>query len=84
MLYKHDISEGCAAKCLNVPLQLGNFSGLALIVFSATVTNTGDADSKIWARDWTFYVAVCMPCLIGLMVANLIASMLQLKAPERV
>lgn len=64
--------------------QLGNFAGLALIVFSATVTNTGDADSKIWSRHWTFYVAVCLPCLIGLLVANLIASMLKLKPPERV
>lgn len=63
---------------------LGNFAGLALIIFSATVTNTGDADSKIWSRDWTFYVAVMLPCAVGLLVANLIASMLKLKPPERV
>lgn len=62
---------------------LGNFSGLCLIVFSATMTNTGDADTKIWARDWSFYVAVLIPCTGGLILANLIASSLRLKAPER-
>lgn len=63
---------------------IGNFAGIALIIFSAAVTNTGDADSKIWSRHWTFYVAVCLPCLVGLLVANLIASTLGLKKPERV
>ena len=69
---------------LAVLLQLGNIAGIALIIFSATVTNTGDADSKIWSRDWTFYVGVCLPCFVGLLVANLIASTLGLKKPERV
>lgn len=63
---------------------MGNLAGIALIIFSATVTNTGDADSRIWSRDWTFYVAVVFPCLVGLLVANLIASTLGLKKPERV
>lgn len=63
---------------------LGNLAGIALMVFSALVANTGDSDSQIWNRDWTFYVGVCLPCLIGLIVANLIASTLALKKPERV
>jgi predicted Na+-dependent transporter len=63
---------------------LGNFAGFALIVFSATMTNTGDADSKIWSRDWKFYVGVSLPCLGGLLLANLIGTALQLRRPERV
>ena len=33
--------------------------------FSATVTNSGDADSRIWSRHWTFYVATIAPCILG-------------------
>jgi len=64
--------------------QLGNFAGLALIIFSATVTNMGDSDSRIWARDWNFYVAVSGPCIAGLVLANIIATYYELKPPERV
>lgn len=64
--------------------QLGNFAGVALIFFSALVTNTGDADSKIWARDWDFYVAVSAPCILGLVIANVIAKVYDLRPPERV
>ena len=64
---------------------LGNASGVALLVFSATVTNSGeDVDSKIWARDWRFYIATLLPCALGLFVANLIASCRDLPDPERV
>lgn len=64
--------------------QLGNAAGLALIAFSALVTNTGDADSKIWSRDWSFYVGVSLPCILGLIIANVIGTMCNLKKPERV
>lgn len=63
---------------------IGNAAGLALIVFSATMTNTGDADSKIWSRHWTFYVGVAIPCVGGLVLANIIATVLRLEKPERV
>lgn len=64
--------------------QLGNTAGLALIIFSALVTNTGDADSKIWSRDWSFYVGVSLPCILGLIIANVIGTVCELKKPERV
>lgn len=64
--------------------QLGNAAGLILIVFSALVTNTGDADSKIWSRHWSFYVGVALPCVLGLIIANAIGTMCNLKPPERV
>ena len=63
--------------------RLGNAAGLCLIVFSATMTNSGDADSKIWARDWSFYVAVLIPCIGGVVLANMIAASISLKPPER-
>jgi predicted Na+-dependent transporter len=63
--------------------QVGNVSGLFLIVFSATVTNTGDADSKIWSRDWTFYAAIMTPCILGLAITVLLASLVNLRKPER-
>lgn len=59
--------------------RVGNGSGLCLIVFSATMTNTGD--TKIWNRDANFYLAVLIPCVGGVILANLLAF--RLKPPER-
>ncbi|KAL7568981.1 hypothetical protein ACA910_021273 [Epithemia clementina (nom. ined.)] len=78
-----------SAKVHNVRFQhfangLGNAAGLMLIIFSATMTNTGDSDSKIWSRNWSFYVAVSGPCLGGLILANILATLAQLPKPERV
>lgn len=64
--------------------QLGNVAGICLILFSATMTNSGDADSRIYARHWKFYVAVTLPCIGGLLLSTLIASTLRLRPPERV
>jgi len=64
--------------------RLGNLAGLTLIIFSALVTNMGDADSKIWSRDWSFYVGVSLPCILGLLFANIIGTICNLKKPERV
>mmetsp|Transcript_25181 Transcript_25181/g.35483 ORF Transcript_25181/g.35483 Transcript_25181/m.35483 type:complete len:400 (-) Transcript_25181:267-1466(-) len=64
--------------------KLGNFAGICLVIFSATMTNTGGDDTKIWERDWQFYVATALPCVLGLIVANLMTSGIQLRKPERV
>ena len=79
MISQHTDSE---CNLLN-SVQIGNLAGLFLILFSATVTNSGDADSKIWARDWTFYVACAAPCVLGLVFASVLASLLNLERPER-
>lgn len=64
---------------------IGNFCGVGLMAFSAAVTNAGDdVDSKIWARDWQFYVATILPCAFGLLITNIIAAFLNLKPAERV
>ena len=48
------------------------------------MTNTGSSDTKIWSRDWDFYVGVAAPCLVGLLIANLLTTMIRLLKPERV
>jgi predicted Na+-dependent transporter len=45
---------------------LGNAAGVALVIFSATMTNMGGEDTKIWERDWKLYVGTMLPCLLGL------------------
>lgn len=62
--------------------KIGNFAGLSLIIFSSLFANTGE--TKIWSMDWPFYVGVTFPCLAGLILSNVISSLLQLKRPERV
>ena len=61
----------------------GNFAGLALVVFSATMSNTG-GDSKLWEHHWTYYASVAAPCILGLIIANILTSFVQLAKPERV
>lgn len=64
--------------------KMGNIAGIALVVFSATMSNTGDGDARIWNRDWKFYVGVALPCVAGLTVSNVLTTMFRLKKPERV
>jgi predicted Na+-dependent transporter len=68
---------------------LGSFSGLALIVLSGifSTTTIGEAEEgakvpKPWEQDWSFYVGVSMPCVVGLFLANLIARFARLEKPE--
>jgi len=62
--------------------KVGNAAGFLLILFSATVTNS-DADSRIWSRHWTFYVAALAPCFFGLLIASALASVVNLRRAER-
>lgn len=69
---------------------LGNISGIALVVFSATISNSGGEDlegeaaPKIWNHDWIFYVGVALPCVLGLIMSNVLTSFCKLRKPERV
>eukprot|EP00978_Attheya_sp_CCMP212_P033472 scaffold135161_cov49-Attheya_sp.AAC.2 len=63
--------------------KIGNFSGIALVIFSATMANTG-GDVQIWERDWRFFLGVSTPCLLGLVIANVVTSCLSMKKPERI
>jgi len=63
--------------------RLGTFSGIALIVFSAAFsTGTGSSEASLWGQDWSFYVGVGLPCLVGLVVANFLSRLFRLKKPE--
>lgn len=64
--------------------KLGNYAGIALVLFSAWLSTGGDSDAKIWNQEWQFYVGVMMPCLGGLLIANIATSCFQLQKPERV
>ena len=64
---------------------MGNVAGFSLIMFSVFLSNSGDdSDSKVWSRDWPFYVGVASPCVGGLIIANIISTLLRLRRPERV
>ena len=45
-------------------------SGLALMIVSFLLS-TETTESRLWAQDWTFYVAVAFPCLAGMTFANI-------------
>jgi len=69
--------------------QMGNLCGLSLVIMSivlATVGGPGSSasDDSLWTRPWTFYVAVVIPPLGGLVLANCFAWCLRLKRPEQV
>ena len=78
---------------------MGNAAGVGLIVFSIVVSYTannnasasasGNDDDQglggnLWGRDWSFYLGVASPCVLGLMLATSLTSYLDLKKPERV
>jgi len=60
---------------------IGSLSGLALIVVSAVFSSQGEG-AKPWEQHWSFYVGVAMPCVGGLLLANVIASFAKLEKPE--
>lgn len=64
--------------------KMGNIAGIALVVFSATMSNTGGGDARIWNRDLKFYLGVAAPCVGGLIISNVVTTAMQLKRPERV
>jgi len=64
--------------------KLGNFAGLGLVLFSGIMSNGSEDSSGMFDRSWKFYFGVAMPCLFGLLIANLITKFLKIKSPERV
>ena len=63
--------------------QLGNFAGLSLVLFSAIMSNA-HSEARFYNREWQFYVGVAVPCILGLLIANVITTALHLNKPERV
>lgn len=63
--------------------RVGSLVGILLMVFSALVSNS-DEDNQIWERNWRFYVATALPCVLGLAIANVVTTYIRLRHPERV
>lgn len=63
--------------------KLGNLSGIALVGFSAVLSNS-NKESQLWDRDWKFYFGVAAPCVFCLVISNVLTSLLKLKPPERI
>eukprot|EP00594_Rhizosolenia_setigera_P001151 CAMPEP_0178946402 /NCGR_PEP_ID=MMETSP0789-20121207/4263_1 /TAXON_ID=3005 /ORGANISM="Rhizosolenia setigera, Strain CCMP 1694" /LENGTH=336 /DNA_ID=CAMNT_0020626385 /DNA_START=1 /DNA_END=1011 /DNA_ORIENTATION=- len=61
--------------------KLGNFAGLALIIFSASMT-TSEEEASLAGRELKFYIGVASPCIAGLIVANICSYLFGLKKPE--
>eukprot|EP01082_Thalassiosira_pseudonana_P013922 g11675.t1 g11675 contig6:359935-361647(-) len=65
--------------------RLGSLSGVLLIVFSAVLSSlSNNKEAQIWGQHWTFYVGVSLPCLVGLCIATIFATLVKLKKPERI
>jgi hypothetical protein len=61
---------------------IGSLSGVALIAVSAIFSTTGGDSVKPWEQNWSFYVGVAMPCVTGLLLANIVAKFAGLEKPE--
>jgi predicted Na+-dependent transporter len=60
---------------------MGTISGIALIVFSA-VFSSNKGESKPWNQPWSFYVGVASPCIVGLILSNILCYLAKLNKPE--
>jgi len=63
--------------------KVGNFSGLMLVLFSLALSNSS-SESRLWHRPWYFYVGVAIPCLLALLISNIVTSLFSIDKPERV
>lgn len=64
--------------------KLGSVAGVFLVLLSITMSNAGEGDMKIWNRSWQFYLGIALPCIIGLVIANIFTAFMRLVHPERV
>lgn len=65
----------------------GTVSGLALILFTFILSTFAGDDSGstlLWAQEWTFYVGTSFPCVLGLVIANMLTFTVKLYSAERV
>ncbi len=53
------------------------------MTFSAVISNA-NKDAFVWERPWTFYVGVATPCVVALLIANIVTTYTGLRKPERV
>lgn len=65
--------------------RFGSLSGLVLISMSFFLSSgTDGATSTFWNQSWPFYIGVAFPCIVGMVLANVISRALHLTPPEMV
>lgn len=74
--------------------RIGTLSGLVLICFGfiASTFSENDEDdydddessTKLWDKDWGFYVGVAFPCVSSIVLSTILASLIKLEKSERV
>jgi hypothetical protein len=65
--------------------RVGTASGLLLIVYSLFLSSGGGgAKNTLWNQQWSFYVGVMMPCILGLLSTTLASRSFGLTHPETV
>ena len=65
----------------------GNIAGIALILFSLSIAMFGGGEKdfeELEGEPSEFYISTALPCLLGLVIANIITVIVNLKPPERV
>jgi hypothetical protein len=58
-------------------------AGIALVTYSVVISSGGQ-NAAIWDENWQFYIGIALPCILGLIIASLMASYFELVKPERV
>jgi len=62
--------------------RMGNVAGILLVCFSLIVSTVNG--SRIWNQTPLFYFGVALPCLLGLLVASIVTTLINLIKPHRV
>lgn len=63
--------------------KLGNFAGVALVIFSVVISSTSQ-DASLWSQNAVFYIGCAFPAIVGVTIATFMASKFGLDKPERV
>jgi len=65
--------------------QFGTICGLLLIVFSGFLgSGGGGGQTNFWSLHWSFYIGTAFPCVMGMLLANIISRGFKLSLPETV
>ena len=73
--------------------KVGNFAGIGLVIFSVLVSTTSGSDEEVIAessipasnnKDWKFYFGVAAPCVLALLISNIMTTLVKLEKPSRV
>lgn len=65
--------------------KFGSICGLLLILFSGFLgSGGGGGKANFWSLHWSFYVGTAFPCVVGMLLANIVSRCFKLSLPETV